>query len=572
MTAQAVEAVFFWAYTKTPFVGVYTFRQGSIFNKDYLQSPETQFPAIDRALGWTGGRVEVDYRWPGGSSRGFWNHSDEPRGRLGWPTADSPLPWRLGDPAQNEAITFAGDPSHQDVNTANAEYDRLEARNERPYILAVKLRGEERVLHCRAVLGNPPPELEHRGVATLPTVLRDALLKITEGSGFLEFAEGRPPRAASLLARVRAALDKDPNVLLVGPPGTGKTVVLEELRAHYEQTEPQLLFDPERWDDAFTAVLPQARETKVVSLVFHPSYSYENFVAGLMPKGGGSAGVELVARPGPLVSLAHWASHPDRAALLIADEFNRGAAAAIFGDTLGLLDADKRDAPGSPGAWIERPFADEKMTVGDEFRARDGSDSVGRRLTLPRSLSLVAAMNSTDRSVAPIDAALRRRFAIIHVGPDYQVLAERLGTSLPAGPFTVPGTWQPDDIRQLALYLLIVLNGRVLDVLGQDFLLGHALLWQVGGSDVETLTSSLVHAFEERVAATLRMTFSDQDEALGAVLGIPPASTDADRVGSWRTPEGPVAAITAQRLVLHELGEWLDSDRQLNALAQVITG
>lgn len=572
MTAKPVEAVFYWAYTKTPFVGVYNYRSGTIFNKDYLQSPESQFPAIDRALGWTGGKVDVEYRWPTGSSKGYWNHSDEPRGRLGWPTADSPLPWRLGDPTQNEAITFVGDPSFQDAGPASAEYDKLDARNERPYILAIKLRGEERVLHCRAVLGNPPPALAHRGVQTLPTMVRDALLKIKDGGGKLEFAETRTPRAAKLLARVRAALDKDPNVLLVGPPGTGKSVLLEELRDHYERTEPQLLFDPDKWDETWTEVLPQAKETKVVSLVFHPSYTYENFVAGLMPKGGGGTGIELTARPGPLVSLAHWANHEDRAALLIADEFNRGAAAAIFGDTLGLLDAEKRDAPGSAGAWIERPFPDEEMKVGKEFLAKDGSDSVARRVTLPRTLSVVAAMNSTDRSVAPIDAALRRRFAIIHVGPDYEVLAERIGTDIPTGPFAAPSNWQPDDIRQLALRLLMTLNGRVLDVLGQDFLLGHALLWQVGGSDVEMLTSSLVHAFDERVAATLRMTFADQDEALGAVLGIAPASSDPDRIGSWRTPEGSIAAVAPARLVLHDLSDWQDNDRQLNALAAIITG
>jgi 5-methylcytosine-specific restriction protein B len=396
------------------------------------------------------------------------------------------------------------------------------------------------------------------------------LLKIQSSGGALVFSGGRAPRAAKLVSRVLAALDKDPNVLLIGPPGTGKTVVLEELREHYERTEPEVFFDPELWDGAWTEMLPASGDAKVVSLVFHPSYTYENFVAGLVPKGGGE--LELVAKPGSLVSLAHWAGDSDRAALLLADEFNRGAAAAIFGDTLGLLDGDKRDRPSSPGAWIERPFPDDVMNVSEEFAAHDGTREVAKRLTLPWNLRIVAAMNSTDRSVAPIDAALRRRFAIINVGPDYEALAERLGIALGQEPFAVPDEWTPEDVRRLALHLLISLNGRVLEVLGQDFLLGHALLWHVGGADLETVTSSLVHAFDERIVATLRLTFADQDEALAAVLGIPQGSEDQARLGYWRTPEGAMAAVATPRFVINDLSSWSEMDRQLRALSSIVSG
>lgn len=570
MSAKAVEAVFFWAYTKTPFVGVYTLRSGTIFNKDYLQSPEGQYETIDEVLRWAGGgEVSVEYRWPGGSSPGFWRHAGDGRGQLGWLMQNSPLPWRLGDPNTDPIATFAGDPGKGDPTSAEGEFAKLNARNEGPYIVAVKLYGEDRILHTRAYLATPPQGLEHRGVDRLPKALREALLAKSSSGGALKLTEYRTPRAAKLLSRVIAALDKDPNVLLIGPPGTGKTVILEELREHYERTEPQILFDPDVMDDAWTEVMPPASESKVVSLVFHPSYTYENFVAGLMPKGGG--GLELVAKPGPLVSLAHWARGSDRAALLIADEFNRGAAAAIFGDTLGLLDRDKRDRPGSPGAWIERPFMGDEMQVAPEFAAEGDRRDVAARFSLPENLRLVAAMNSTDRSVAPIDAALRRRFAIINVGPDYEALAEHFGVPVPATVFVPPVSWTPDDVRELAIRLLMSVNERVLEVLGQDFLLGHALLWHVSGSDIETVASSLVHAFDERIVATLRLTFADQDEALGAVLGIAPDSGDRDRIGYWRKPTGAMAAIANRRLVLNDLSSWDDVERQLQALSSIVT-
>lgn len=360
-------------------------------------------------------------------------------------------------------------------------------------------------------------------------------------------SSGGAPRAPALVARIKDALSRDPNVLLVGPPGTGKTVALEDLRAEYESA---ILFDPDLWDENWRAPTGELNARRAMGLVFHSSYAYENFVAGLMPEVGN--GIDLTPRAGPLVSLAHWAQGSGREALLIIDEFNRGPAAAIFGDTLALLDADKRDRPGARGAVIHRPFADQPMKVAEDFRRLDGSLDVDPELRLPSGIHIVAAMNSTDRSVAPIDAALRRRFAILRVNPDYDVLAARLSTAVPnlATPFA-PNTWGEPEVRELALRLLMVLNQRIELVLGPDFLLGHALLWNVRGEAPDELALSLLEAFEERIAATLRLTFTDQDEALAAVLSIqdPPGV----QVANWRSPSGQLASVAGRRLHFENL-------------------
>src|SRR5208337_1473374 len=165
---------------------------------------------------------------------------------------------------------------------------------------------------------------------------------------------------------------------------------------------------------------------------------------------------------------------------------------------------------------------------------------------LPSSLKIVAALNSTDRSVAPLDAALRRRFSIINVGPDYSELARHFGlakwteNAVFTPPSQEPSDWSAADVKELALHVLRSMNERIELVLGQDFLLGHGLLWNVEGIALEDSARSLAGTFDERIVSTLRLTFVDQDETLAAILNIgpPPSngmqSVQAGLVARWK--------------------------------------
>ena len=571
MAFESVEAIFLWRYSKAQFAACYGRLNGTEYSKDFLQSPSQQFPEIDRALNWTAGQIDIEFRWPGGSRPGQWRHSTaDERGQLAWlPASNAPIPWQVGDPATDTAITIPGNPNRTTQHEANEEFAQLEAAGYEPYVMAIKLANEHRVLHTRAYLGSPPKGLEARSIRRLPEIVQKGISAMGKGGQALRFEAVPKIRARAHVERVLATLEHEPNILLVGPPGCGKTVTLEDLRNAFLAGSKSIAFDPDRWEDAWQE-LKLAGETKVVSLVFHPSYSYENFVAGLLPKSG--EGFDLVARPGPFLSLAHWAKQGDRKALLILDEFNRGPAAAIFGDTLALLDRDNRTDEGRPGAWIDRPFPAETMAVTPEFIAKDESVEVDNRVVLPAGLKIVGALNSTDRSVAPIDAALRRRFAVLYVGPDYDLLANRLGTSVPAEnkAYAQPEVWSDEKVRELALRVLMVLNERIFEVLGADFLLGHALLWHVSGENPEDLARSLANAFDERILASLRMTFSDQDEALAAVLGIAHGEAKEHHIGFWREPSPRMAGIATQRLVLHQIALIENWNDMLNRLCRII--
>jgi 5-methylcytosine-specific restriction protein B len=126
---------------------------------------------------------------------------------------------------------------------------------------------------------------------------------------------------------------------------------------------------------------------------FHPSYSYEDFVEGFRPRvTDGQMTYEL--SPGPVKNLADAArQNPNDPYFLIIDEINRGNLAKIFGELYYLL--EYRD---------ESLILQYGSTTDDEF-------------SLPKNLFVIGTMNTADRSIAMVDAAIRRRFYFVEFSP-----------------------------------------------------------------------------------------------------------------------------------------------------------
>ncbi len=160
-------------------------------------------------------------------------------------------------------------------------------------------------------------------------------------------------------------------VILYGPPGTGKTYLARELA---KELAP---------DDSCRALVQ-----------FHPSTSYEDFFEGYRPAGTGDDGnVRYELTPGPLARMAEQASDaPDEQHMMIIDEINRGNLPRVLGELLFLL--EYRDESVSTLYRPEEPFS------------------------LPGNLWFVGTMNTADRSIALVDAALRRRFHFVPFFPD----------------------------------------------------------------------------------------------------------------------------------------------------------
>lgn len=179
------------------------------------------------------------------------------------------------------------------------------------------------------------------------------------------------------LREMYALLQAKGQIVMYGPPGTGKTYVARKLAN-------ALAGDP----------------TRVRLVQFHPSYAYEDFIEGYRRQLiDGRPSFHLM--PGPLKLLAQRATEdPGESYFLVIDELNRGNVAKVFGELYFLLE-----------------YRDHEMQL-------QYSSAMFR---LPPNLFFIATMNTADRSIALLDAALRRRFAFVPFFPDRPPIAGLLG-------------------------------------------------------------------------------------------------------------------------------------------------
>lgn len=196
---------------------------------------------------------------------------------------------------------------------------------------------------------------------------------------------------ASWVEELLISLNERRQVVLEGPPGTGKTFLVRALLEACGLTEAQ-------------SALVQ----------FHPTYSYEDFVEGFRPVATSDAGgASLTVTPGPLKRIADEARNaPGKPFVLVIDEINRANIAKVFGELYFLLEYR--------GAEVELLY------------------SAGERFALPENLFVLGTMNTADRSIALLDAAMRRRFVFLSMGSEEPALAGMLhrwceGTGRPTG-------------------------------------------------------------------------------------------------------------------------------------------
>ncbi len=120
---------------------------------------------------------------------------------------------------------------------------------------------------------------------------------------------------------------------------------------------------------------------------------------------------------------------------LVIDEINRGNIAKIFGELITLIEKDKRE-----NLSCTLPYSKDLFT-------------------LPKNLYIIGTMNTSDRSIALLDTALRRRFAFVEVNPDVTLLEIMHPT--------IGGNVSPAKLLQ-------ALNNKITEKYDRDHRIGHS--------------------------------------------------------------------------------------------------
>ncbi len=216
----------------------------------------------------------------------------------------------------------------------------------------------------------------------LPTDTRYNVLNglISNSKHLLVFSENETRSLSDNKIDESVRIDGGKNIILYGVPGSGKSYTLQR---------------------------DYCNDNSVVEkIVFHPDYSYSDFVGQIMPSVDDSGIVSYKFNPGPFTNILKKAYHnPQIKHVLVIDEINRGNAPAIFGEIFQLLDRLKHDKDGFKKGSSE--YAINNMDIANIVHSDKNAS-----IRIPSNLWIIATMNTSDQNVFTLDTAFQRRFSM----------------------------------------------------------------------------------------------------------------------------------------------------------------
>ena len=208
-----------------------------------------------------------------------------------------------------------------------------------------------------------------------------------------------------------------PQLILAGPPGTSKTHTALALAAYLSGG-----------DEALSTVVQ-----------LHATYGYEEFIEGLRPEVDRDSGGVVFRVSAGVVRRVAAACEDSRPRFLILDEMNRANLPRVFGELFYAL--ERRGEP------IDLLYT-------NQFK-------------LPSQIAFIGTMNTADRSIRSIDAALRRRFSVFELPPSIGALEKFYET-------------RPNEVADLSGGFLR-LNVRLSEMLDRHHTVGHTFLMDERG-------------------------------------------------------------------------------------------
>lgn len=253
-------------------------------------------------------------------------------------------------------------------------------------------------------------------------------------------------------------------VILQGPPGSGKTYMARQIAADILgaddvtiENEDSLndFLEGKQWssistdgdgiDDEEVSEVDSAGGTWDL-IQFHPNYTYEDFVRGIVSEVDDTSHQPVFQVENKIFGeLAELSEETDRPIVLVIDEINRADLSKVLGELIYALEYR--------GSTVSTPYE------------IDGS----KNLKVGENIRIIGTMNTADRSIALIDYAIRRRFDFVDVTPDESVLE----------------TYLQEEAPEVAERTLEVFN-EIQDMFEDmpDYAVGHAYFMGSSGEEI----------------------------------------------------------------------------------------
>jgi 5-methylcytosine-specific restriction protein B len=222
---------------------------------------------------------------------------------------------------------------------------------------------------------------------------------------------------------------------------------------------------------------------RIAFMTFHQSLSYDDFIEGIRPEVTEDGELIYTPTPGAFYKFCVSSEDPVKTdsptdvgnCVFIIDEINRGNISRIFGELITLLESSRRK--GMPEC-LEVFLAQMKV-----------------KFSVPANVYVLGTMNTADKSLTALDAALRRRFEFVEMMPDPDVLKGRriMEVDLPK--------------------LLATINNRIELLYDREHMLGHAYFIPV--KTIDDLAQCMIN----KIIPQLQDYFFDDYEKMCWVLG-----------------------------------------------------
>lgn len=270
-----------------------------------------------------------------------------------------------------------------------------------------------------------------------------------------------------ILIEYNSILKARKNLVLTGAPGTGKTYLAKEMAAYLT-------------NGTSYKNLTEEQKKQIGFVQFHPSYGYTDFVEGLRSYENNNGDIGFRREDGTFKKFCkkaledlgkEWNKQKsyvntedikviDDATLkskhlkhyvFIIDEINRGELSKIFGELFYSIDPGYRGESGKVATQYQNLIdIDPETQKEDVFK---------NGFYVPKNVYIIGTMNDIDRSVEPMDFAVRRRFCWMDVKPEDRI-----------------AMWGEKDWFATANELMSNLNVVIkhIESLGEPFCLGPA--------------------------------------------------------------------------------------------------